>query len=65
MVTPININLKNSEKARIREKLHDVFKWLYTVEDMDTEEVVKYVRLHAEDIMHEAVEEFHAYLEWE
>ncbi len=61
---PIVVNLKFTEKERVRSKIHDVFKWLYTVENMDTDEVVKYVRLHADDIMSEAVEEFHA-MDWE
>lgn len=61
---PIVVNLRNTEKARIREKILAVFKWLYTVENMDTEEVVKYVRLHADDIMQEALNEYHT-MDWE
>jgi len=57
--------MTKKEEQRVRDKLHDVFKWLYTVEDIDTTEVVEYTIANASDIMDGAIEEFHDFLEWE
>jgi hypothetical protein len=57
--------MTKKEQEELRYKIRSVFKWLYTTGGMDTDEVVKYTLLHAEAIMHEAIEEFHDYLQWE
>lgn len=57
--------MTSKEQEELRYKIRSVFKWLYTTGDMDTDEVVEYTKLHATEIMEEAIQEFHDYLEWE